>query len=104
MQFDPQTQEIERICRSLIGSKTIISYRTIKSDGEIISGELDNTNIVGDSMENILYECIHKQIPSFEKGPKQASPDFYNSKIWEWELKCFTGSPNFDISNLNRYI
>ena len=55
-------------------------------------------------MEDILYPFINKYIPTFEKGPKQASPDFYNSKIWEWELKCFSNAPCFDISNFNSYI
>ena len=104
MLVDPKTPEIKKICESLIGSKIKIGFTITLPNGENHSGEIDNCNIIGDCMEDIIYPFIKKHIPQFEKGPKQASPDFYNSKIWEWELKCFSNSPGFDISNFNSYI
>lgn len=104
MSIDPNTPEIKNICESLIGSKINIGFTITLQNGEKQSGEIDNCNVIGDCMEDILYPFIHKHIPTFEKGPKQASPDFYNSKIWEWELKCFNNTPGFDISNFNSYI
>tara|TARA_B100000427_G_scaffold126447_1_gene105159 strand:- start:5090 stop:5773 length:684 start_codon:yes stop_codon:yes gene_type:complete len=104
MSFDPKTSEIKTICESLIGCKINLGFTITLQNGEHHSGELENCNIVGDCMEDILYPFINKHIPTFEKGPKQKSPDFYNSKIWEWELKCFQGTPGFDISNFNSYI
>jgi hypothetical protein len=104
MTVDPNTTEIKKICESLIGSKINIGFTITLQNDEKYSGEINNCNIIGDCMEDILYPFIHKHIPTFEKGPKQASPDFYNSKIWEWELKCFTNTPGFDISNFNSYI
>ena len=103
MSFDPKTPEIKTICESLIGCKIDIGFTITLKNGETFSGEIDNCNIVGDCMEDILYPVIKNKVPSFEKGPKQASPDFYNSKIWEWELKCFSNSPGFDVSNFNSY-
>tara|TARA_Y100000590_G_C15287130_1_gene851075 strand:- start:53 stop:535 length:483 start_codon:yes stop_codon:yes gene_type:complete len=76
---------------------------TLKS-GENLSEEINNCYLIGDCMQDILYPFINKYIPTFEKGPKQASPDFYNSNIWEWELKCFSNTPGFDIYNFNSYI
>jgi len=104
MSFDPKTDEIKTICESLIGCKINIGYTINLKSGENLSGEINNCNIIGDCMEDIIYPLIKKYIPTFEKGPKQASPDFYNSNIWEWELKCFSNTPCFDISNFNSYI
>tara|TARA_B110000858_G_C17743673_1_gene446213 strand:- start:567 stop:1259 length:693 start_codon:yes stop_codon:yes gene_type:complete len=104
MSVDPKTSEIKQICESLIGCKINIGFKITLQNGENHSGEINNCNIIGDCMEDILYPFIHTYIPTFEKGPKQASPDFYNSKIWEWELKCFHTAPGFDVSNFNSYI
>ena len=104
MSIDPNTSEIKQICESLVGCKINIGFTITLKSGGTLSGEIDNCNIIGDCMEDILYPFISKNIPTFEKGPKQASPDFYNSKIWEWELKCFSNTPGFDISNFSSYI
>lgn len=104
MTFDPHTSKIKNICESLIGCKINIGFSITLRNGENHSGIIDNCNIIGDCMEDIIFPIIHKHIPTFEKGPKQSSPDFYNSKIWEWELKCFCNNPGFDISNFNSYI
>lgn len=104
MSFDPKTPEIKKICKSLIDCKININFTITLQNGENHSGEINNCNIIGDCMEDILYPFINKHIPTFEKGPKQSSPDFYNSKTWEWELKCFSNNPGFDISNFNSYI
>lgn len=104
MSVDPHTPQIEKYCNSLIGSRISIGFTITLHNDEKHSGEINNCNIIGDCMEDILYPFIHTRIPTFEKGPKQSSPDFYNSKIWEWELKCFRNSPGFDISNFNSYI
>ena len=103
--IDPDTEKIRKICESIIGSKIHINFTITLKNGEKYTGCLDNCNIIGDSMENILFPIINKHITTFEKGPKQSSPDFYNrNKCWEWELKCFSNNPGFDISNFNSYI
>ena len=105
MLFDPDTDIIEKTCKSLIGCKINIGFTITLNNGETMSGEVDNCNIVGDCMEDILFPFIHKHIDTFEPGPKQSSPDFYNAnKQWEWELKCFSNAPGFDVSNFNSYI
>jgi len=105
MSYDPDTPVITEICNSLIGSKIQLSFTITLLNGENHTGIIDNGNIVGDIIQDILFPYIRNHIQTFEKGPKQLSPDFYNrSKMWEWELKCFSGSPAFDISNFISYI
>lgn len=102
---DPDISKIEKICQSLIGSRIQFGFAITLQNGESFTREIKNCNIIGDCMENILYPFIHKDVSTFEKGPKQLSPDFYNrDKKWEYELKCFSNTPNFDISNFNGYI
>lgn len=101
---DPQTDKIKEICESLIGCKINIGFTLTLQNGETLSDDIHNCNIIGDCMEDIVYSLIKRKIHTFEKGPKQASPDFYNTNEWEWELKCFGNSPCFDISNFNSYI
>ena len=104
MSFDPDTKEIQQVCNSLIGSEIHIEFKITLRDGSCYNGAIDNCNIIGDCMEDILYPIILKTVPTFQKGPKQASPDFFNRGTWEWELKCFSNTPGFDISNFNSYI
>mgnify|MGYP006154111923 CR=1 FL=1 len=100
---DPDTDKIISACNSLIGAKIRIKYELELPDGSKTQGNIDNCNIIGDIMENILSPVLKKNIPTIKEGPKQSSPDFYNRE-YEWELKCFKGSPAFDISNFISYI
>ena len=104
--IDPDTDKIKKICESLVGSEIKLSFTITLQSGMTCSGKINNCNIIGDCMENVIFPVIKKQIPSFQEGPKQSSPDFYNGddKKWEWELKCFNNNPGFDISNFNSYI
>ena len=104
--IDPDTDKIKKICESLVGSEIKLSFTITLQSGMTCSGKINNCNIIGDCMENVIFPFIKKQIPSFQEGPKQSSPDFYNGddKKWEWELKCFNNNPGFDISNFNSYI
>ena len=100
--IDPDTQKINLICQSLIGCEIQIGFNIKLKNGEKHSGKINNCNIVGDCMENILFPFIKAQIPTFEEGPKQDSPDFYNrDKKWEYELKCGNG---WDVSNFDKFI
>ena len=103
---DPDTKNIKSICESLVGCEIKLNFSITLKNGEKYIGDIDNCNIIGDCMENVLFPIINKKIPSFVQGPKQSSPDFYNGvdKEWEWELKCFGNTPGFDISNFNSYI
>lgn len=102
---DPDTETIQTICESLIGSKININYIISLENGENKAGELSNCNIIGDCFENVLFSFIAPNIPTFVEGPKQAPPDFYNrDKEWEWELKVFNGSPKFDVSNFDSFV
>ena len=81
MESDPDTQKIKTICESLVGSKIHFGFTITLPLGETQSGKINNCNIIGDCMENILFPFIKSEMPTFEEGPKQASPDFYNRKI-----------------------
>lgn len=100
---DPDTEIITNVCKKLIGSKIILNYNISLIDGEIHTTEFMDCNIIGNVMENIVFPFLQKKLPKLIKGPKQASPDFFNGE-YELELKMFTGSPSFDIANYNSYI
>jgi hypothetical protein len=102
--IDPDTQQIKAICQSMIGSKIHFGFTITLPTGETQSGKINNCNIIGDCLENILFPIIKKQVSTFEEGPSQASPDFYNRKEWEWELKAFHTSAGFDIGSITGYI
>lgn len=91
---DSDLDSINNICKSLIGSKIEINYNIILSNGEKFKSNLENINIVGDCMENIIYPFIKSKINIFEKGPKQRFPGFYNRNK----------NPNFDINNYTSFI
>jgi hypothetical protein len=100
---DPDTDKIKAICLGLIGDKYEFGITRIKPNGVKLHYPISNCNICGDVLENIIYPIIQEDIPTFQLGPKQQSPDFIN-KQHEWELKCFTNTPSFDIGNYNSYI
>lgn len=101
---DPDTHVIDKLCKSLVGSNIQLYFCITLNDDTSYNGEISNCNIVGDVMEDVIYPYIKSNLPTFEKGPKQTSPDFFNRSIWEWELKCFNSSPSFDIANFHSYI
>lgn len=103
MSCDPETPEIKKICESLIGSKIKIGFKITLSNDENQSGDINDCNIIGNCIENILYPFINSSIPTFLKGPPGQKPDYDNNGWW-WELKCFKKSPGFDIGSITGYI
>jgi len=66
---------------------------------------INNPNVVGESLDSILYPFFKETCPDFEKGPKQESPDFFaQNKEFQFELKAFYDKPGFDISNFTSFI
>ena len=64
-----------------------------------------NCNSTGNILESVVFSHLEQYIPDIEKGPKQASPDFWcNNRKYEYEQKCFCTHPCFDISNFESYI
>tara|TARA_B100001123_G_C15260247_1_gene1006316 strand:- start:701 stop:1387 length:687 start_codon:yes stop_codon:yes gene_type:complete len=108
MAVDPNEQEIKNICKSLIGSTIKINYELTLPNGENHSGEIINSNIIGNCMENILYPIIRNKIDTFEKGPPGQKPDFINSKSKTnghcYEMKCFKKNPGFDIGSITGFL
>ena len=102
---DPDKTMIKDICTKMVGAKIKFQYEITLEDGETNKNTLNNCNIIGDCFEDILYSFIRKKVKTFERGPKQSSPDFWNrNKEYDWELKCFQNNPNFDISNFTSYL
>ena len=101
--IDPDTESIKDACVKLVGAKIEIKYTIVLDTKEEYNGKIENCNIVGDCMENILLPFLKKKVPTIREGPKQSSPDFFN-KNYEWELKLFNKSPGFDVSNYISYI
>ena len=101
---DPDCKKIYSICNDLVGAKIQFSYTITLVNNITQNIILENCNIIGDCIENILFPFIKNGVPTIEEGPKQSAPDYYNrEKSFEWELKCFTGTPGFDISNVLSY-
>ena len=102
---DPDSQKINDICKSLIGAKININYTISINNSNTMTGMINNCNITGDCLENIIYPYIKNYINGFEEGPKQSSPDYWNNnRQYEWELKTFMNSPCFDVSNFVSHI
>ena len=108
--FDPDTQKINIICQSILGCKINTGFTLTLLNGEHHSGEIDNCNIIGNCMEDILYPFISKRIPTFEKGPPGQKPDFRNLESetisYDYELKCFNKErgPGFDIGSITGFL
>ena len=103
MSFDPDTTNIDKICKSLLGSEITISFGITLQNGKNTSGDINDCNIIGNCLENILLPFINISIPTFLKGPPGQKPDYHNNGWW-WELKCFKKSPGFDIGSITGYI
>lgn len=99
---DPDLQTLCSVCHKFIGKKCKL---LAIFDYDDKTTPISNCNIVGDVLENVFYQRLREKLPLFKNGPKQKSPDFWNrNKKYEYELKCFTKSPSFDLSNFRSYI
>ena len=63
---------------------------------------------VGTILEERFFHTLKNQFPTLTNGPPQQSPDYFltdptNHSI-ECEMKCFKGTPGFDISSYDCYI
>ena len=96
----PNSKKLINICKSFEEKEIIITASFMGKNIPIY-----NCNAVGDILEDIFYPIIKEQIEDFEKGPKQASPDFYGiNKNFEFEQKVFIKNPGFDIGNFTSYV
>ena len=99
-----------KIRNVLIGSELVVSYSLRKNDVEIISNQTDNSNSVGDVIEQVVGDLFGGML---RKGPPNQSPDYYtkisltfieNQTVNEVEVKVFENNPNFDIGNFDAYM
>jgi hypothetical protein len=96
----PNNEILINICKSFEEQEITLSATFM---GKNIS--ICNCNTVGDILEDIIYPIIKNKLDDFEKGPKQASPDYYgNNKYFEFEQKVFMKNPGFDIGNFTSYV
>jgi len=103
MDFDPDYYTIKEQCQQLVGTDFVLS---VSFDSELLPLEDCEglNNAVGSILEQMIFLILKKKLPYIERGSKQKSPDYYNRKIYEYELKCFEKNAGFDISAYNSYI
>ena len=100
--IDKNREDIIKISKEFIGHYITLTAEFSFNGKKII---LRDCNVIGNILEDIFVKEYSEKILSFEKGPKQESPDFWTTnKLYEYEIKCFTKSPGFDIANFNSYI
>ena len=101
---DPDANLIKQRCEKLIGGEIKINSNIKLNDKSTWCFSLSNKNIVGDSLEEIIYPYLKKYFKNIKKGPPQNSPDFYNDGKFEYEMKCYTRKPCFDLGSFNGFI
>lgn len=95
-------EALDTRCKSFIGEEIYMTADLKRKKKTIV---IKNPNVVGESLDSILFPFFKETCPDFEKGPKQESPDFFaEKKEFQFELKAFCGSPGFDISNFTSFI
>jgi hypothetical protein len=96
----PNTELLTSVCKSF--EENEISF-TVTHRGK--SSPICNCNTVRDLLKNVFYPIIQNNLNDFEKGPKQAEPDYYGiNKRFEFEQKAFMKSPKFSIGNFTSYV
>lgn len=102
---DPDQHLIEKLCKDLIGAKIRYEYKLTLPSGSSFSNTITDSNINGNCIEHILFPYIHSSISTFEQGPKQKSPDFWNrNREYCWEIKAFSGNAGFDVANFISFV
>jgi len=96
----PNNELLNIICKSLEEQEISLTSTFMGKSIPIY-----NCNVIGDIFEDIFYYIIRDKLDDFVKGPKQASPDYFDkSKTFEFEQKVFMKSPGFDIGNFTSYV
>jgi hypothetical protein len=96
----PNSEILRNICKSFEDNEILLTAIFM---GKSIT--IYNCNAIGIILEDIFYPFIKEKLEDFEKGPKQASPDYYGlNKSFEFEQKVFMKNPSFDIGNFTSYI
>lgn len=99
-----------KIRNALIGCELTISYSLSKDCVEIASNRINNSNSVGEIIEQVVGDLFEDTLI---KGPPNQSPDYYtknsltfieNQTVNEVEVKVFEKNPNFDIGNFDAYM
>ena len=119
--FKDYVPTIETLFAILVGKSINISASVTLSSGDLgeigainnCEGEMPasiklgcNKNIIGDSMQTILYPYLKQAFPDLTEGPPGQKPDYFlnKAKTLRLELKCFNKSPGFDIQGVTGYI
>lgn len=98
-----------KIRNDLIGSELMVSYSLRKNGIEIASNQINNSNSVGNVIEQVIGDLYSDMLI---EGPPNQSPDYYiknpltfieNQTVNEVEVKVFENNPNFDIGNFDAY-
>jgi len=101
---DPEAFEINKKCETLIGAEIKINSNIKLKNKSTWCFKLSNKNIVGDSLEEIIFPYLKKYFKHFKCGPKQKSPDFFNGDEFEYEMKTYTNKPSFDLGSFTGFL
>lgn len=97
----PFKEKLIKLCKSFENQEITINATFMGKNIPIY-----NCNLIGNILEDIFYPLFKEELPDFEKGPKQLSPDYYgNNKKYEFELKALCGFPlSYKIpNNVDKY-
>ena len=94
----PRLTELKTLCESFKGH---VIANTVTFMGRTLA--INNPNLVGDLLEDVVFPFFKEAFPDFEEGPKQEPPDFMAGD-YQFELKAFLGNPGFDISNFTSFV
>lgn len=92
--------KIKQVCKNLVGCEINIGFKIKLQNGKVYKGEIDDCNIVGNSMETILYSLLKKEISTILRGPKQHSPDFFNNDYENKEKLIMNIKRQYEILTL----
>jgi hypothetical protein len=96
----PNTETLINVCKTFEKEEIIFTAQFMGKTMQI-----SNCNAVGNILEDVFYPIIKENLDDFDKGPKQASPDYYGkNKDYEFEQKVFMKKPGFDIGNFTSYV
>lgn len=68
----PNEQILISVCKSFEGQEIIVQSSFMEKKSTVCT-----CNAVGDMSEELFYPIFKEKLDDFEKGPKQASPDYY---------------------------
>ena len=65
--YDPDTHLFSEVCKSLVGAKIRLNYTIELLNGDRFTNTLNNCNVVGDCLENVLFPFLKRRYRQSKK-------------------------------------